>query len=218
VVLLAARVTVLKWLYDSSWIILLLAVLQLGLVDLEGLLESPYYSSCLIPVGIVAVSGRARLVWACALLIASCYAVAVFAAYSPARLAHMNMLGTALGALAAPAIAAVVLEGFTRSYEALVRRVVTRSLADPETTAPLLLNPPPPEPLTWEPLEPNELRVVQKLTHGGTSREIGQETGYAESTVNELLTSARHKTGARTREQLVALTAHPWFPDQTDEH
>ncbi len=107
------------------WRILVLAALQLGLVASEGLLESPYYSSCLIPIGVVAISGRTRAVWACALLIDAIVAAAVLSASSPAELARSGALGTALGALAAPVIVAFVLDCFARLEGRFVDRTIT---------------------------------------------------------------------------------------------
>lgn len=211
---LAGRERVIVWLRETTWWILAVAALQTGLVASEGLLESPYYSSCLIPVGIVAISGRARAVWACALLIDVIVAVAVLSAFSPAELARSGALGTALGALAAPVIAAFVLYCFARLEVRVVDRIVAaagraRAIAVPEDPERLLLGRPSPEPPPWEALEANELRVMRALALGGSNRAIGEEVGYSEKRVKELLRSARRKTGARTREQLAALAVHP---------
>lgn len=223
IALLAGRERVIVWLRVARWRILVLAALQLSLVASEGLLESPYYSSCLIPVGVVAISGRARAVWACALLIDAIVAVAVLTASSPAELARSGMLGTALGALAAPVIAAFVLDCFARMERRVVDRMIAaagraRTIAaeDPER---LLLGRPSPKPSTWEALEADELSVMRGLALGGSNRAIGKEVGYGETAVKELLRSARRKTGARTREQLAALAAHPLLEidDETSE-
>ncbi|HEX3517554.1 MAG TPA: helix-turn-helix transcriptional regulator [Solirubrobacteraceae bacterium] len=213
IALLAGRERVIVWLREARWRIIVLAALQLGLVASEGLLESPYYSSCLIPVGIVAISGRARAVWACALLIDAIVAVAVLTASSPAELARSGRLGTALGALAAPVIAAFVLDCFARLEGRVVDRMVAAAgrasaIAAAEDPERLLLGRPSSEP-PWEALEVDELRVMRGLAQGGSNRAIGKEVGYSETAVKELLRSARRKTGARTREQLAALAVHP---------
>jgi DNA-binding NarL/FixJ family response regulator len=223
VALLVGRERVIVWLREAPWWILGVAALQLALVASEGLLESPYYSSCLISVGIVAISGRTRVVWACALLIDTIVAVAVLSVSSPAELARSGALGTALGALTAPVIAAFVLDCFARLEDHVVGRMVAaagraRVIAAPEDPERLLLRRPSPEPPPWEALEANELLVMRALALGGSNREIGEAVRYSETRVKELLRSARRKTGARTREQLAALAAHPLLGvDETSE-
>jgi DNA-binding CsgD family transcriptional regulator len=222
IALLARRGWVMRWLHDAPWMILLLAAFQFGLVGLEGLPESPYFTSCLTTVGIAVVSSRAGLAWACALLIDLGYAVVAFAVSSPAQLAQTGRLGTVLGELAEPVTAAVVLLGLMRMYRAWTERIVMRALHAPVAdehpdSGPLLLGPAPQEPAPWVPLTPSEVRVVRELALYGTSREITEANPRAKSTVDNALNSAMHKTGVRTRAQLVALTAHPWFSEDADD-
>lgn len=111
IALLAERGWVMRKLHDAPWMILLLAASQLGLISLEGLPASPYFTSCLTAVWLAFVSSRAGLVWACALVIDLGYGVIAFAGSSPAEFARAGRLGTVLGELAEPMVAAILLVG-----------------------------------------------------------------------------------------------------------
>jgi DNA-binding CsgD family transcriptional regulator len=221
--LLAGRRRLMRRLHEAPWTVLTLAVIQLGVAAVEDLPEGPYFSSLLVPVGLAVIAGRPKLVWACALLVDACYAIVVFVFSSPASLSRTTGLGTVLGSLAAPLIIAVALEGLVRLYGTWSERIVMRSLPEqsataPSEPAPLLLNPEPTEPAPWEVLSDNEISVMREMPKYETSSEIGNASHLAKTTVDHLFESARRKTGARTRDQLAALMAHPWFTGDVDEH
>lgn len=206
---------------DSGWVILVVAGVQTAFVSLDGLPGSPYFASCLIPIGIAMIAGPG-LSWLCAGVVDGVL-VLTMVGLGPAP-SFEGGAGTAIGALLAPPASVLALTTLTRAYERATRWVA-RQMAEP--TAPSLgdvpiqrLLPPAPideAPAPWVGLTPAEMEVARALARLGTTGQIALEREVAWSTVDNQLAEAMKKTGCRTRLQLAALTAHPAWPEHRDE-
>jgi len=216
------RVHALRLLRDSPWVILLFAALQTALVSLDGLPGSPYFASCLLPIGIAMIAGTS-LSWLCAGVVDGVLILTMVGAGPSPSFA--GGAGTAIGALVAPPVSVLALATIARAYESATKQITEwmAGLAvspspDVRTqrllpAAPLEEEQPPP----WVELTPAELRAAAGLARWGKTALIAHMFGVAEKTIDNQLEEALKKTGCRTRSQLAGLTAHPAWPKVPDE-
>jgi DNA-binding CsgD family transcriptional regulator len=218
------RGAVLRRLRRSPRLILGVAALQVAVVSLDGLPATPYFASCLIPIGVAILVGGLSLAWGCAALVDGALGLSMLGVGSAPS--FVGGAGTALGALLAPPAATLVLATLSRAYErttewiaeqmndanaslrplASVQHLLPRGLSEYEPTTP------------WACLTPSEIRVASALARLGKTAGIAHSAELAQSTVDNELASAMRKTGCCTRSQLAALTAHPEWPGGVDEH
>jgi DNA-binding CsgD family transcriptional regulator len=214
------RKRVLGVLRYSPRAILLVAAAQTALVSLDGLPGSPYFASCLIPIGVAMIAGPS-LSWLCAGVVDGVLILAMAGAGpSPS---FDGGAGTAIGALLAPPASTLVLATLARAYERTVEWVaeqMAKSAVPPREDPVRGLLPPaafeddPAAP--WAELTPAEMRAASDLARWGMNARIGHERGVSESTIRNQVGAAMKKTGCRTRLQLAALTAHPAWPRSPD--
>ncbi|HEY6549654.1 MAG TPA: hypothetical protein VIY71_00465 [Solirubrobacterales bacterium] len=217
------RVRVLRLLRDSPWVILLVAALQTAFVSLDGLPGSPYFASCLIPIGIAMIAGPS-LSWLCAGVVDGVLVLAMVGAGPSPSFA--GGAGTAIGALVAPPVSALALATLVRAYERTTAWIAERMAKSavpqpPDLPIQRLLTPATPEdepPAPWAELTLAEIRAAGDLARWGKTARIAKERKVAESTINNQLAEALKKTGSRTRSQLAGLTAHPAWPGSPDEN
>lgn len=215
------RAPALRLLRDSPWVVLLVAALQTALVSVDGLPGSPYYASCLIPIGIAMIAGPS-LSWRCAGVVDSVLVLAMVGAGPTAS--FPGGAGTAIGDLVAPPVSALALVTLARAYERTFDWITGRMAgsavpAPPEVPNQRLLTgvvardvPPAP----WAELTAAEISVAGELARRGKTAAIARHRGVTGRTVDNQLAEALVKTGSRTRSQLAALTAHPAWPGGHD--
>jgi len=199
------------------WLVLPLAAAQLGAAAYDGLLGGPYVAASMTSIGLAVIVARARTVWLCVALLDAGYATTVFAAHSPAALAREAQLDGVVGALLGPPFMALALLGLTRLFarflieptlEALrmgapaLTPALGAAVVGAGRTLPALPAPPPVARLT-----PTERRVVRALASGTAPKEIAHDWGLSLQTVRTHIKRAKRKTGARTLNELVAMSA-----------
>lgn len=62
--------------------------------------------------------------------------------------------------------------------------------------------------MLFKPLSPRETQILELLAHGNRVARIADCLGIKEVTVNLYIKNARHKLGAKTREEAVAMAVH----------
>jgi DNA-binding CsgD family transcriptional regulator len=218
---LSFRARVLRLLRDWRWAILLFAALQTAVVSLDGLPGSPYFASCLIPIGVAMLAGPS-LSWLCAGVVDG---VLVLAMVGPGPSpSFTGGAGTTIGALVAPPISALALTTLTRAYERttvwISERMAESAISQPTevlTQRPAADPPGDEPPAPWAELTPAEIRVAGGLARWGKTALIAKERELSTSTIDNQLAEALKKTGSRTRSQLAGLTAHPAWPGAFDD-
>jgi DNA-binding CsgD family transcriptional regulator len=216
------RTQALQLLRDSSWAILPIAALQTAFVSLDGLPGSPYFASCLIPIGIAMIAGTS-LSLLCAGVVDGVLVLAMVGAGPSPSFA--GGAGTAIGALLAPPASTLALATIARAYDRIAERIAEQMAESavsqpPDVQIQRLLPAAPPEeepPTPWAELTPAEIRAADGLANWGKTALIAKEHGVANSTIDNQLAEALRKTGCRTRSQLAGLTAHPAWPRVPDE-
>lgn len=208
------------------WLVVPLAAAQLGAAAIDGLIAGPYVAFSLTSIGLAAIAARARTVWLCVALLDVGYATAVLVDHPVAELARDGELGGAIGALVGYPVAAALFMGLRRRFLRFVAGV-EQALAEirkgaPALTpwltraiqgAPLAL---PPGPGAPPRLTPTERRVVEGLAGGIAAKELAHSWEVSLATVRTHIKHAKRKTGARTLRELVAMVAHPDWPDLSD--
>jgi DNA-binding CsgD family transcriptional regulator len=199
-------------------LVLALAAVQLGAAAYDGLLAGPYVAASMTSVGLAVIVARARTVWLCVALLDVGYATVVFGAHSPAQLARDAQLDGVVGALLGPPFMALALLGLTRLFARFLARVEP-TLDDLRSGAPALTPAltaavlgagrtpralPAPPPVAG--LTPAERRVVRALAAGSAPKAIAHEWGLSLHTVRTHIKRAKRKTGARTLNELVAIS------------
>jgi DNA-binding CsgD family transcriptional regulator len=219
---LLLRARALQLLRDSSWLILPIAALQMAFVSFDGLPGSPYFASCLIPIGVAMIAGTS-LSWLCAGVVDGVLVLAIVGAGPSPSFA--GGAGTAIGALVAPPLSTLALATIARAYAGITERIAKR-MAESDVSQPpdlpiqrqLLAAPTEDEPAApWAALTPAEISAAAGLARWGKTALIAKERKVAEKTIDNQLADALRKTGCRTRSQLAGLTAHPawpWVPDE----
>jgi DNA-binding CsgD family transcriptional regulator len=206
----------------SPRLVLGIAGAQAVIVSFDGLPASPYFASCLIPIGVAILAGGEKLAWEAAAIVDGVLVLSMIGVGATPSFA--GGAGTTVGALLAPPAATVALAIIIRAYE-LTTSWIAKSMADAGVSrvafasAQVLLSPAyedyqPDTP--WGRLTPSEVRIASALARFGKTAAIGRAEGLANSTVDNELASAMRKTGCRTRSQLAALTAHPGWPEASN--
>jgi DNA-binding CsgD family transcriptional regulator len=204
---------------DRPWLVLPLAATQLAAAAFDGLLVGPYVAVSMTSIGLAVIVARTRTVWLCVALLDVGYAAIVFSTHSPAQLARDAQLDGVVGALLGPPFMALALLGLTRLFTRFLQSIDATlddlRLGGPALTPALtaavgggrvpLALPPPRSPLGR--LTPAERRVVNELASGRAPKEIAYGRGLSLQTVRTHIKRAKHKTGARTLNELVAMTA-----------
>ena len=224
VVALWRRREVCAALWTRPWLVLPIAVVQLGLAAADGLVGSPYVAFSLTSIGIAVVAARARTVWLCVALLALGYLALASIQYSPSELATDGRLGTVLGAVVGYVAAAVPLmllrqrftwlTGGVESFLDDIRHgapAFTPALGAAMTLGRVAL------PAGRPRLTPAERRVVEALASGSAPKQMAREWGVSLATVRTHVKNAKRKMGARTLPELAAMASRPDWQAVADD-
>jgi DNA-binding CsgD family transcriptional regulator len=222
---LSWRRRVCVWLFVRPWLVLVVAVVQLAVVAVDGLVGGPYVAFTLTSIGIAVVVAPTRMVWWCVVLLVVCFAAGVLIGHSPERLVQEGQLAGVLGQALAYPFAALGLLGLATLFKRFVSNapVILESIraGAPALTPALgyaIANPgkmralPPGEAAPIR-LTAAEIRVVEGLAQGKTAKQLAYEWGVSLATVRTHIKHAKRKTHARTLRQLAGLVARPDWPE-----
>lgn len=214
------------WLWHRPWLVLVVAVSELAVVAIDGLVGGPYVAVTLTSIGIAVVVAPTRIVWCCAAALVLGYTGTVLVGHSPAKLVTDGDLAGVLGQTFGYPFVALSLLGLATLFKRFVSnadlildeiRAGTPALTPALTRAianaggvPLLL---PPGRTRVNRLTPAEVRVVEGLAQGKAAKELAYEWSVSLATVRTHIRRAKRKTGVRTLGQLAALAASPGWPE-----
>jgi DNA-binding CsgD family transcriptional regulator len=211
------------------WLLLGVALAEISVVAVDGLVGGPYVAFTLTSIGIAVVVARARIVWWCAAVLMLSYGIGVLVGHSPQHLIHTGELGGVLGQLLAypfAALSLLALAGLFTRFLTNVPMILDAIRAGAPALTPALgyaiahpgmsLLLPPGEPARPR-LTPSEIRAVEGLAQGKSAKQLAHEWGLTLATVRTHIKHAKRKTGARTLRQLAGLVARSDWLGSIDE-
>lgn len=223
------RRSVCAWLRTRPWLVLPLAVAQLGVVAIDGLLPSrPYVAFSTTSVALAVIVARPRTVWLTVVVLQSSYAFAILIDQSPAQLVANGYLSGVIGALLGFPFVALLGLAVVRLFAGFMARVepILRQLRDgapaltPALTLAVARGPRPlaqlPAPSPAAELTPSERRVVEGLAGGASPKELALRWGVSIATVRTHIRLAKRKTRARTLSELAGMTGRADWPVHGD--
>jgi DNA-binding CsgD family transcriptional regulator len=220
------RRLVCAWLRRRPWLVVPIALAELGAAVVDGLPDAtPYAVFSGTSIALAVVVARPRTVWLTVGVLECSYAAVVLLDRSPAQVADSGRLSTVLGGLLGYPCAALIGLGlvslFTRFLDRVPQTLDALRNGVPALTPALMQavergpqprpQLPPPSPAAG--LTPTERRVVEGLAEGSAPKEIAYRWGVSIATIRTHIRHAKRKTRARTLSELAGMAARADWPD-----
>jgi DNA-binding CsgD family transcriptional regulator len=220
------RRLVCAWLRRRPWLVVPIALAELGAAVVDGLPDAtPYAVFSGTSIALAVVVARPRTVWLTVGVLECSYAAVVLLDRSPAQVADSGRLSAVLGGLLGYPCAALIGLGLVSLFTRFLDRVpqtldalrngvpaltpaLTQAVERGPRPCPQL---PPPSPAAG--LTPTERRVVEGLAEGSAPKEIAYRWGVSIATIRTHIRHAKRKTRARTLSELASMAARADWPD-----
>jgi DNA-binding CsgD family transcriptional regulator len=220
------RRLVCAWLRHRPWLVVPIALAELGAAVVDGLPDAtPYAVFSGTSIALAVVVARPRTVWLTVGVLECSYAAVVLLDRSPAQVADSGRLSAVLGGLLGYPCAALIGLGLVSLFTRFLDRVpqtldalrngvpaltpaLTQAVERGPRPCPQL---PPPSPAAG--LTPTERRVVERLAEGSAPKEIAYRWGVSIATIRTHIRHAKRKTRARTLSELAGMAARADWPD-----